>query len=79
MLALDPASTEFFKNGYYVYEGEGKTRSKEEQAKYLAELTTRYPIVSIEDGMAEDDFDGWKLRHRPDRQDRASWSATTCS
>jgi enolase len=61
MLALDPASTEFFKNGAYVYEGEGKTRSKEEQAKYLAELVGRYPIVSIEDGMAEDDMEGWKL------------------
>ena len=59
-LALDPASTEFFKNGAYVYEGEGKTRSIDEQAKYLAELVSRYPIVSIEDGMAEDDFDGWK-------------------
>ena len=61
VIALDPASTEFFKSGYYVYEGEGKTRSKEEQARYLAELTSRYPIASIEDGMAEDDFDGWKL------------------
>jgi enolase len=60
VLALDPASTEFFKDGKYVYEGEGKTRSIEEQAKYLAELTSRYPIASIEDGMAEDDFDGWK-------------------
>src|SRR5882672_5831777 len=59
-LALDPASTEFFKKNAYVYEGEGKTRSIEEQAKYLAELVGRYPIVSIEDGMAEDDFDGWK-------------------
>jgi enolase len=59
-IALDPASTEFFKNGAYVYEGEGKTRSIEEQAKYLGELVARYPIVSIEDGMAEDDFDGWK-------------------
>ena len=59
-LALDPASTEFFKDGKYVYEGEGKTRSIAEQAKYLAELVGRYPIVSIEDGMAEDDFDGWK-------------------
>jgi len=59
-LALDPASTEFFKGGKYVYEGEGKTRSIEEQAKYLGELVSRYPIVSIEDGMAEDDFDGWK-------------------
>jgi enolase len=60
VLALDPASTEFFKNGSYVYEGEGKTRSKEEQARYLAELSSRYPIASIEDGMAEDDFEGWK-------------------
>jgi enolase len=60
VLALDPASTEFFKGGKYVYEGEGKTRSIEEQAKYLAELASRYPIASIEDGMAEDDFDGWK-------------------
>jgi enolase len=60
VLALDPASTEFFKNGSYVYEGERKIRSIDEQAKYLAELTSRYPIASIEDGMAEDDFDGWK-------------------
>ncbi len=59
-LALDPASTEFFKDGAYRYEGEGKTRSKDEQVKYLAELVGRYPIVSIEDGMAEDDFEGWK-------------------
>jgi len=61
MLALDCAATEFFKNGTYIYEGEGKTRSKQEQAKYLADLTARYPIVSIEDGMAEDDFEGWKI------------------
>ncbi len=61
MLALDCASTEFFKNGAYVYEGEGKTRSKAEQASYLAELVGRYPIVSIEDGMAEDDMEGWKI------------------
>ena len=59
-LTLDPASTEFFKNGAYHYEGEGKVRSPDQQAKYLAELVARYPIVSIEDGMAEDDFDGWK-------------------
>jgi enolase len=59
-LALDPASTEFFKNGAYQYEGEGKIRAVEEQVRYLAELVGRYPIVSIEDGMAEDDFDGWK-------------------
>src|SRR5437764_6834814 len=60
VIALDPASTEFFKDGKYVYEGEGKTRSIDEQAKYLADLVSRYPIVSIEDGMAEDDFAGWK-------------------
>jgi enolase len=60
-LALDPASTEFFKDDIYQYEGEGKSRSVEEQADYLAELVGRYPIVSIEDGMAEDDFAGWKL------------------
>jgi enolase len=60
MLALDCASTEFFKDGKYVYEGENKTRSRSEQAKYLQDLTKRYPIVSIEDGMAEDDMDGWK-------------------
>jgi enolase len=59
-LALDCASTEFYKNGSYVYEGEGKTRSKQEQAKYLADLVSKYPIVSIEDGMSEDDFEGWK-------------------
>ena len=60
MLALDCAATEFFKDGKYVYEGEGKTRSPDEQARYLADLVGRYPIVSIEDGMAEDDFAGWK-------------------
>ena len=60
MLALDCAATEFFKDGKYVYEGEGKTRSAVEQAQYLADLAGRYPIVSIEDGMAEDDFAGWK-------------------
>jgi enolase len=60
-LTLDPAATEFFKDGAYRYEGEGKVRSVEEQVGYLADLVHRYPIVSIEDGMAEDDFDGWKL------------------
>jgi len=61
MLGLDCASTEFFKGGKYVYEGEGKSRTHQEQAKYLADLVSRYPIVSIEDGMAEDDMEGWKL------------------
>jgi len=60
MLGLDCASTEFFKDGSYVYGGEGKTRSRSEQAKYLADLVARYPIVTIEDGMSEDDMEGWK-------------------
>ncbi|MGY8634018.1 phosphopyruvate hydratase [Bradyrhizobium sp. 14AA] len=60
VLGLDCASTEFFRDGKYVYEGEGKTRSISEQAKYLADLVGRYPIVTIEDGMSEDDMDGWK-------------------
>jgi len=60
-IALDPASTEFFKNGAYVYEGEGKTRSIQQQVEYLAKLVDAYPIVSIEDGLAEDDWEGWKL------------------
>jgi enolase len=61
VLALDCASTEFFKKGSYVYEGEGKTRSPGEQSDYLADLVSKYPIVSIEDGMSEDDMAGWKL------------------
>jgi enolase len=60
-IGLDCAATEFFKKGAYVYEGEGKTRKKEEQADYLASLVKSYPIVTIEDGMAEDDWEGWKL------------------
>lgn len=59
-LALDCAATEFFKNGAYVYEGERKTREPKAQAKYLAKLVGSYPIVSIEDGMSEDDWEGWK-------------------
>ena len=59
-LALDCASTEFFKDGSYVLEGEGRTLEPGAMADYLAELVGRYPIVSIEDGMAEDDWDGWK-------------------
>jgi enolase len=59
-LALDCAATEFFKNGQYVYEGEGKTRSIAQQAEYLAGLAKAYPIISIEDGLSEDDWDGWK-------------------
>jgi enolase len=61
VMALDCAASEFFKNGRYVYQGEAATRSSDAQAAYLAELVARYPIASIEDGMAEDDLDGWKL------------------
>ena len=58
-LALDAASSEFFENGRYVLSGEGKEYSSAEFAGYLGDLCGRYPIVSIEDGMAEDDWDGW--------------------
>lgn len=61
VIGLDCASTEFFKNGSYVYEGEGKKRNPQEQAEYLAQLVSAYPIASIEDGMAEDDWEGWKI------------------
>ena len=59
-LALDTASTEFFENGKYELKGEGRSLSSEEMASYLAELAGKYPIISIEDGMGEDDWDGWK-------------------
>ena len=60
-LGLDCAASEFFEDGAYVYRGEGKTRSIEQQAEYLVRLADAYPIVSIEDGMAEQDWKGWKL------------------
>ena len=60
-LALDCAATEFFKDGAYRYEGAGTVRSPDEQARYLAGLVADFPIISIEDGMAEDDWDGWKV------------------
>jgi enolase len=61
VLALDPASTEFFKDGRYVLEGEGRTLGPAEMVRYYEDLTSRYPIVSIEDGMAEDDWEGWAM------------------
>jgi enolase len=60
MLALDCAATEYYKDGAYKMVGEGKTLSSAENAAFLAELAARYPIFSIEDGMAEDDWEGWK-------------------
>ena len=60
-LALDAASTEFYKGGKYHLDGEGKVLDAKGMVAYLADLADRYPIISIEDGMAEDDWDGWKL------------------
>jgi len=60
VLALDCAATEYFRDGAYRFDGEGVVRSPHENAAYLADLCARYPIASIEDGMSEDDFDGWK-------------------
>ena len=60
MLALDCASSEFYSDGKYNLEGEGKSLDSAGMAKYLADLCARYPILSIEDGMDEDDWDGWK-------------------
>ena len=60
-LALDCAATEYFKDGHYVLSGEGKRLSSVENVAYLEALVNDYPIISIEDGMAEDDWDGWHL------------------
>jgi len=62
-LALDAASTEFFSDGAYHLAGEGRTLAPDEMATYLADLADRYPIVSIEDGMAEEDWEGWATLH----------------
>jgi len=59
-LGLDCASTEYFKNGKYEMVGEGKSFSSEENVRFLEDLVSRFPIISIEDGMAEDDWEGWK-------------------
>ena len=60
MLALDPASTEFFRDGKYDISAEGKLLGPQEMARYYQDLVARYPIISIEDGMAEDDVEGWR-------------------
>ncbi len=64
VLALDCAATEYFRDGAYRFEGEGIVRNPAENAAYLADLCASYPIASIEDGMAEDDFEGWKALTR---------------
>ncbi|MBO6884911.1 MAG: phosphopyruvate hydratase [Marivita sp.] len=61
MLALDCAATEYYKDGNYVYAGEGKTLTSDENVAYLQALVNDYPILSIEDGMSEDDWDGWAM------------------
>jgi enolase len=61
VLAMDPAASEFFKDGRYEIKGEGKSLSPAEMADYYVSLASDYPIASIEDGMAEDDWEGWKL------------------
>ena len=64
-IALDPAATELYKDGRYVFAGEGVTRTSEEMVDFWAGLVDRYPIISIEDGLAEDDWEGWqKLTER---------------
>jgi enolase len=60
VLGLDCAATEFFKDGAYHYEGTGQTLNPQQQAEYLAKLVSAYPIATIEDGMSEDDWEGWK-------------------
>jgi len=60
-LALDCAATEYFKNGKYEFSGEGLSLSSAENVAYLKALCADYPIISIEDGMSEDDWDGWKM------------------
>lgn len=60
-IALDPAASEMYKDGMYVFEGEGKKRTSAEMADFWKDLAEKYPIISIEDGLAEDDWSGWKL------------------
>ncbi len=60
-ICLDPATSEIYKGGKYVLAGEGRSLTSEEMVDYWVEVVDKYPVVSIEDGMAEDDFDGWKL------------------
>lgn len=60
-LCLDVASSELYKDGKYVLDGEGKTFTREQMVDFLKNMTDKYPIISIEDGMAEEDWDGWKL------------------
>jgi enolase len=61
MIALDPAASELFEDGKYVFKGEGVTRTSEQMVDYYESLVNKYPIISIEDGMSEDDWEGFKM------------------
>ena len=78
-LALDPAATELYRDGRYVLAGEDRTLDSDELVAYWADVCDRYPIVSIEDGMAEEDWDGWAALTDGARRHASSSSATTCS
>ena len=78
-IALDAASTELYRDGRYHLAGEGRDARPAEMVGSTPTSATRYPIVSIEDGLAEDDWDGWQHADRAARRSACSWSATTCS
>ena len=78
-IALDPAVSELYRDGAYVLEHEGRTLSAQELSSYWVDLAGRYPIISIEDGMDEEDWDGWAHLTVRAREPVCSWSATTCS
>ena len=79
MFALDCAATEFFADGTYNLDGEGKRLDAAGMVDYLADLAARYPIASIEDGCAEDDWDGWGTADRASGQGWCNWSGMICS
>ena len=78
-LALDPAASELYRDGRYHLDGEGRSFDPAGMVDYWEELCGRYPIVSIEDGMAEDDWDGWRAADRSASATGSSSSATTSS
>ena len=78
-IAMDPAISELFRDGAYHLDGEGKVLSPSDMTAYWERLVDTYPIVSIEDGMDEDDWDGWATLTAAVGGRRSSWSATTCS
>ena len=78
-IAVDPASSEFYRDGSYVLAGEGRTLSSDEMVDYWVDLVGRYPIVSVEDGMAEDDWDGWAALTRRSADPSSSWVTTSSS